>query len=198
MAESALDAPGPEVFLMLHSRSLAADPAHAAQRAHAPLQGLAAPVDPARTVQPRKGATAAPDVVHVRAGAAIKHNTFPSWSGHPSGRAHWQTHLHVAGWVKNTTFTKRLWADVHVFAHDGTLVSSETCALVYERPAGDGGDLFVLDCAVYEGATVTPGSATPRPDVRLVQYRLYGELDGRVFTDGLLHECVLKSDVVSH
>ena len=198
MAESALDAPGPEVFLMLHSRSLAADPAHAAQRAHAPLQGLAAPVDPARTVRPRDGATTDLHVIHVRAGAAIKHNTFSSWSGHPSGRAHWQTHLHVAAWVKNTTYAKRLWADVHVFGHDGTLVSSDTCAFGYERPAGDGGDIFVLDCAVYEGATVTPGSATLRPDARLVQYRLYGELDGRVFTDGLLHECVLKSDVVSH
>jgi hypothetical protein len=66
------------------------------------------------------------------------------------------------------------------------------------RPQRGGRVIFVLDCAVYEGATVTPGSATLRPDARLVQYRLYCELDGRGFTDGLLHECVLKSDVVSH
>jgi hypothetical protein len=100
--------------------------------------------------------------------------------------------------VRNSTYAKSLWADVHVFAHDGVLVSAETCAFVYERPAGDGGDVFVLDCAVYEGATATPGSATPRPDARLVQYRLYGQLGSDVLTDGVLHECVLKADVISH
>jgi hypothetical protein len=31
-----------------------------------------------------------------------------------------------------------------------------------------------------------------------VQYRLYCELGDRVFTDGVLHECLLKSDVISH
>ncbi len=162
------------------------------------LQGTATPIDPAQHVSPRAGATVDADVVQLREEAAVKHNTFPSWSGHASGGAHWQTHLHVAAWVQNTTYAKSLWADVHVFAHDGTLVSSETCAFTYERPAGDGGDVFVLDCAVYEGATVTPGSATPRPDARVVQYRLYCALGDSVFTDGVLHECLLKSDIISH
>jgi hypothetical protein len=162
------------------------------------LHGTIMPVDPAQAVSPRAGATVEPDVLRVREDAAVKHNTFPSYGGHASGGAHWQTHLHVSAWVRNTTYAKSLWADVHVFAHDGALVSSETCAFVYERPAGDGGDVFVLDCAVYEGATVTPGSAMPRPDARLVQYRLYGELGDRVFTDGVLHECLLKADIISH
>ena len=99
--------------------------------------------------------------------------------------------------MRNTTYAKHVWADVHVFGHDGALVASATRAFEYARPAGDGGDLFRLDCAVYEGATATPGSAERRQDVRLVQYRVYCELDGRVFTDGLLHECVLDSDVIS-
>jgi hypothetical protein len=30
-----------------------------------------------------------------------------------------------------------------------------------------------------------------------VEYRVYGELEGRVFTDGLLHDCVLRADVIS-
>ena len=55
----------------------------------------------------------------------------------------------------------------------------------------------VLDGAVFEGATAAGGSATPRPDVRLVQYRLYAEVGGRVVSDGRLHECVLRSDVGS-
>jgi hypothetical protein len=195
------------VFLMPNHHPLSAGAANAAPPAHrplvdvlpdsAPLQGLAAPVDPAHVVRPREGATADPGVVRVRADAAVKHNVFPSRPGHPSGRAHWQTHLHVEAWVRNTTYAKHVWADVHVFGHDGALVDRQTCACAYERPAGDGGDVFQLDGPVYEGATATPGSAEPRPDVRLVQYRLYCELDGQVFTDDALHECVLKADAVS-
>jgi hypothetical protein len=172
-------------------------PTPTAQPEYTALQGTAKPIDPARSVSPRVGATVDPAMLRVTDAAAVKHNTFPSRPGHPSGMAHWQTHLHVEAWVRNATYAKSLWADVHVFGHDGALVSSETLGFVYERPAGDGGDVFRLDGAVYEGTTVTPGSATRRPDVRLVQYRLYGEFGGRVFTDGLLHECLLKADVVS-
>jgi hypothetical protein len=86
---------------------------------------------------------------------------------------------------------------VHVFGHDGALVHSETLPLSHARPAGDGGDVFALDSAVYEGATATPGSATPRPDVRSLQYRVYCERDGRVLTDGHLHQCALRSDASS-
>ena len=163
--------------------------------------GTAAPAEPATepalAVSPRAGARVDATVLHVRDDAAVKHNTFPSRPGYPSGSAHWQTHLHLEAWVRNTTFVKHVWADVHVFGHDGALVASQTCAFAYERPAGDGGDIFRLDGAVYEGATATPGSATPKPDVRLVQYRLYCELDGQLFTDGLLHDCVLRADVLS-
>jgi len=163
----------------------------------AALQGTVAPTDPERAVRPRAGATIDPSILRVREDAAVKHNTFPSRPGYASSNAHWQTHLHVEAWVRNTTFAKWAWADVHVFAHDGALVGSQTCALEWERPAGDGGDVFRGDCAAYEGATVSPGSAAPRPDVRLVQYRVYCEMDGRLYTDGVLHECLLNSDVIS-
>jgi len=161
------------------------------------LRGTAEPIDASRAVSFRAGATVDPTVVRVKDAAVVKHNTFSSRDGHPSGGAHWQTHLHVEAWVRNAAYAKHVWADVHVFGHDGALLASQTCPLVYERPAGDGGDVFRLDRAVYEGTTVTPGSADPRPDVRLVQYRVYGELDGGVFTDGSLREGVLNADVVS-
>ena len=161
------------------------------------LQGTATPIDPMQYVSLRTEASVNADVLRVREDAAVKHNTFPSWSGHSSGGAHWQTHLHVSAWVRNTTYAKRVWADVHVFAHDGALVSSETCTFEYERPAGDGGDVFVLDCAVYEGAKATPGSAQPRPDARVVQYRLYCQLGDRIHTDGVLHGCRRKADIIS-
>jgi hypothetical protein len=156
------------------------------------------PIDPSVAVRLRTDASEDAAVLRLVGDAAVKHNTFPSRPGYSSGSAHWQTHLHLEAWVRNTTFAKRVWADVHVFGHDGALVSSETCTFEYARPAGDGGDLFRLDCVVYEGATASPGSAEPRPDVRLVQYRLYCALDGAVLTDGILHECTLRSDVVSH
>jgi hypothetical protein len=142
------------------------------------LQGPAAPIDPAQAVSPRTGATIDATVLRVLADAAVKQNAFTSAPGYPSARAHWQTHLHVV-------------------AHDGALVASTTRALGYARPAGDGGDVFHLDEVVYEGTTVTLGSAEPRPDARLVQYRIYGELAGQVFTDGRLHAGVLKADVAS-
>ena len=138
-----------------------------------------------------------PTALRVARDAAVKRNIWPSRPGFPSTITHWQTHLHVEAWVRNTTYAKDVWADVHVFAHDGTLAARETMPLAYARPAGDGGDLFQLDRVVYEGATATPGSATPRPDVRLLQYRLYYRFDGRVVTDGELHQCVLRSDAVS-
>jgi hypothetical protein len=161
------------------------------------LRGTAVPIDPTRAVSLRAGATVDATVVRVADDATVKHNTFSSRDGRPTGGTHWQTHLHVEAWVRNATYAKHLWADVHVFDHAGALLASQTCPLVYERPAGDGGDLFRLDCPVYEGTTATPGSADPRPDVRLVQYRVYGELDGEVFTDGSLREGVLNADVVS-
>ena len=179
---------------MLNPRDEPAPPIHETPTA---LHGTAVAIDPARAVSPRDAATIDATTLRVTDDAAVKQNTFPSWSGHPSGRAHWQTHLHVEARVRNTTYAKSVWADVHVFGHDGALVASETRAFAYARPAGDGGDIFRLDGVVFEGATATPGSATPRPDARLVQYRLYCELDGRVLTDGLLHECLLKGDVVS-
>lgn len=169
--------------------------------AAAPHHPGARPADAAlaarQPVSPRADAEVDPEAVRVATDAAVKHNTFPSRPGYPSGQAHWQTHLHVEVWVPTGSPGASVWVDVHVFGHDGALAHSETLALAYARPAGDGGDVFALDRVVYEGATATPGSVTPRPDVRLVQYRAYCERDGRVLTDGHLHECTLRSDASS-
>lgn len=190
----------PEVYMANRSyrpNQQAPESTSPTQATHLHLSGPATSVDHARIVRPRPGAIVDPAVIRASEDAAVKHNTFPSSPGRPSGRVHWQTHLHVEAWVRNSTYAKHLWVDVHVFGHDGALVARHTLDLVYERPAGDGGDVFRLDAVMYDGATASPGSSEPRADVRLVQYRLYGELDGRILTDGLLHECELLSDVVS-
>ena len=158
------------------------------------------PAGPGRAAPPvseREGAERVPGAVRVIADAAVKHNTFPSRPGYPSGMAHWETHLHVEAWVPSAPRATNVWLDLHVFGHDGALVHSETLRLDHTRPAGDGGEVFELDRVVYEGATATPGSVTPRPDVRRVQYRLYCERDGGPVTDGRLYECALKPDVSS-
>jgi len=169
-----------------------------AQAAYTDAPGTADSTDPAQIVAPHAGASADQAVLHLQEAEAVKHNTFPSRPGYPSGMAHWQTHLHAEAWVQNAPGAKNVWADVQVFGHDGALVASGTPSFVHERPAGDGGDLFRLDWAAYEGATATPGSVTPRPDVRRVEFRVYGEINGRIFTDGILHHCELKSDSASH
>jgi hypothetical protein len=173
-------------------------PESRAAQALATFDRMSAPDEPTQPVSVRAGAVLDPASVRLSSDAAVKHNTSAGRPGYPSATTHWQTHLHVEVWVRNTSFTKHVWADAHVFGHDGALVQQGTFALAYARPAGDGGDLFQLDQAVYEGATATPGSAGPRPDVRSVQYRLYYQCDDRVLTDGILHDCRLRSDTVSH
>jgi hypothetical protein len=172
-------------------------PGRRSDPALAAFDRLVAVRGPTQPVSARAGAVRDPESVRLTSDAAVKHNTSAGRPGYPSATTHWQTHLHVEAWVRNTSFTKHVWADAHVFAHDGALVQHGTFALAYARPAGDGGDLFQLDLAVYEGTTATPGSAEPRPDVRSVQYRLYYQYDDRVLTDGILHDCQLRSDSVS-
>jgi hypothetical protein len=173
-------------------------PASRSDEALAALGRLSALGEPTQPVSARSGAILDPASLRLTSDAAVKHNTSAGRPGYPSATTHWQTHLHVEVWVRNTSFAKSVWADAHVFGHAGDLVQQGTFALAYARPAGDGGDLFQLDQAVYEGATATPGSAESRPDVRSVQYRLYSQCDDRVLTDGILHDCQLRSDTVSH
>ncbi len=152
---------------------------------------------PTTTVSQRADAEVDPAFVRVLQDGAVKYNTFTSRPGYPSGMASLRTHLHVEAWVRNTTFAKNVWADVHVYTHDGKLAHSETLPLRYTRPAGDGGDVFALDSALYQGSTATPGSVDLRPDARVIEYRVYCQIDGRTLTDGTLHACYLKPDVAS-
>jgi hypothetical protein len=159
---------------------------------------LAALGTPSQLVAARPGCIVDATALRLSTDAAVKHNTSAGRPGYPSTTSQWQTHLHVEAWVRNASFAKRVWVDAHVFADDGALVTSGTFALSYTRQAGDGGDLFQLDQVLHDGPMTTPGSAEPRCDVRAVQYRLYYEFDGRVLTDGILHDCQLRSDTMSH
>jgi hypothetical protein len=156
--------------------------------------GSYTPTSRSHSVSPRWGATVDRETVHVIDDAAVKRNVLPSHPGLPSGMINLQTRLHVTAWVKNTTYVKSVWVDLHVFGPKDELLHTQTLPLAYLHAADDSGDAFALDQMLYQGSIASEGSVSPKPDVRTVEYRLYGELGGRVFTDGVLHECLLKDD----
>jgi len=86
------------------------------------------------------------------------------------------------------------WADVHVFDASGELIHAGT--VVFERlkrtadPA-----IRVWEDEVYQGSGGGSGMGVwSRPDAHTVQYRLYCEVDGQVFTDGVLHQFEVPAD----
>jgi hypothetical protein len=81
------------------------------------------------------------------------------------------------------------WADVHLFDGADRLVHATTVPLT---PRAEG---LGWEGTVYEGSGGGSGiGVTVRPDVHLVQYRLYAALDGRIVTNGLLHELAVTPD----
>src|SRR5262249_60189720 len=125
-------------------------------------------------------------MVNVFGSSARKVNAFPT---RPSGSregSDLQTFLTVTAWVNNVAYAKNVWVDVHVFDGGDGLVQSETLTLGWAGAAGGDGGFSTFDGKVYQGSTATPGSVSPRPDARKVQYRLYYAGNGPVFTDAIL------------
>ena len=105
-----------------------------------------------------------------------------------------ETDLSLSVWVRNVQYQKNVWIDYHVFDDEDNLVHAETIPLHYREAGGGGGDIFVLNQLIFKGSGGLPGSVWPRPDARLLQFRLYYEAGGQVFTDGLLHQSALPAD----
>lgn len=91
--------------------------------------------------------------------------------------------LVAKAWVSNVAYDKRVWLDLDVLSRSGNPIHSETVPLRYLEPAGGSGDFFLLDHPVP-----TSGRRTAP---HRVQYRLYYEVSGQVFTDGLCHRSEL-------
>jgi hypothetical protein len=105
-----------------------------------------------------------------------------------------ETHLSLTAWVRNIQYQKNVWIDFHVFDGSDNLVHAETLPLSYREPGGGGGDIFAFERRVFKGSGGLPGAVWPRPDAHLLQFRLYYEVAGQVFTDGHLHESTLPAD----
>jgi hypothetical protein len=89
-----------------------------------------------------------------------------------------------------------VWADLHVFDGHDVVIHHQTMGLQWQMPGGGNGDSFGLDATVYHGSTAPPGPVSPRPDARKLQYRLYYQVSGGVYTDGVAHEHRLPEDAV--
>jgi hypothetical protein len=57
--------------------------------------------------------------------------------------------------------------------------------------------LFRFDSEFYRGLTATPASGSPKPNVWLIQYRLYYAVEGQTYTDGILHQLELPDDAAT-
>jgi hypothetical protein len=158
--------------------------------------GGAAPRTPRQPPRYRTGAIIRSDVVNLLEQQAVKSNTLPAPAGGgPRQGTDLQTILTLMAWVNDTRAGANAWIDLHVFDGQDGLLQAETLTLSY---AGVGGDFrYTFSGSVYQGSTATPGSVQPRPDARKIQYRLYYEVSGQVFTDGILHQQQLKEDALT-
>jgi hypothetical protein len=117
-----------------------------------------------RAADSRPGAVSSPEMVNLFEGA------FDS-----------PARLLTKAWVKNVAYDKSVWLDVDVLGRSGEALHSETLPLRYLEPAGGAGDFFLGDLAVRVTRPAQRGAA------RQLRYRLYYEVEGQVFTDGVCH-----------
>jgi hypothetical protein len=144
----------------------------------------------AESLHLRGGAVVDASAISVTDDAAVKANALP-------GGASLQTSLHVVARVKPSLDVGQVWIDVHFFDGEAALIHGDTLPLRHTGASAEGEALFALDGMLYQGTVATPGSVSPKPDVRTVQYRLYCEVGDLVLTDGVLHRCELATDAVS-
>jgi hypothetical protein len=147
---------------------------------------------PANPVMYRTGSQRSPEMVNVFAEKILKIKR--SFGNAPQAGGQLETHIDVTLWVRNVAYTKNVWADLHVFDQDDNRVYSDTVTLKYKGPAGGNGDFFNVTQMVFLGSGGAPGNVWPRADVRRMQYRVYYEVNGGVFTDGILHQVSLPAD----
>jgi len=131
------------------------------------------------TLDLRAGAVVSPEVVNVFAegvsAGAVEGLHLAPLGGRPSGAA---IALSVQAWVRNLAYDKDLWVDLRLLGEDAVL-HAETLPLSYQEGADGGGDFFTLGTAV-PAPKPQPGG----PTTRTLCYRLYGQMNGQIFTDG--------------
>jgi hypothetical protein len=149
---------------------------------------------PLESVGFRTGAVPSKEMVVVLDEAAIKKNIKAATSTSGSAGLDLETVLSVQAWIRRLGEPQFAWLDLHVFDDCDQLIRSVTLPLAYVRDAEDGGDVFGFEGGVYRGTGASPGSVWLAPDARKVQYRVYAETAGTVYSDGLLRQHDLLAD----
>lgn len=126
--------------------------------------------------------------------AATKKNVKAATSTSGSTGLDLETVVSMQAWVRKLGEPRHSWFDVHVFDENDQLIRSQTLPLSYVRAADDDGEVFGFEGGVYRGTGASPGSVWLAPDARKVQFRVYYEVDGTVYSDGLLRQHELLPD----
>jgi Family of unknown function (DUF6209) len=156
--------------------------------------GGAPPRFPSPAVAYRVEALTRPEIVNVLSQQATKVDAIVSKRSGGTEGANLQTTLDVVAWVQDSKYGANAWIDLHVFDDGDQLIEARTIPLPY---TGFGPyPRFGFSGLVYQGSVATPGSVSPRPDARTLQYRLYFTLDYQLFTDGVLHQLDLPADAI--
>jgi hypothetical protein len=155
------------------------------------------PTIPSQSVSYRWGAISNLEMVYLASDAVRKTKHIFGTPQFPVG-SELRTVLTVQCWVRNLAYYKNVWLDIHIFNGDDNLIHSETFTMRFLGSDAAGGDRFGFDDVVYHGSGGGSGmGAWFLPDARKLQYRLYYEVSGQVFTDGLLHQHEVDEDALA-
>jgi len=91
--------------------------------------------------------------------------------------------LLAKAWVRNVAYDKKVWLEVDVLDATGRTVHCQTQPLSYLEEGGGSGDLFLADVSVPPSTR-----KAQRTPAEQLWYRLYYEVDGQLFTDGVCHQ----------
>jgi hypothetical protein len=144
--------------------------------------GLMEPGSSSSPVEVRPDAIVSPEMVNVFE-QAVSPGAAPGLrlvrlGDRPSGEA---IALSILAWVRNVAYDKDVWIDLYVLGPGGVL-HAETIPLDYQEPAEGGGDFFAAGAAVP-----APKAGPEDSSIGTLQFRVYCQMSGQLFTDGILH-----------
>lgn len=126
-----------------------------------------------------EGATTPGDEVIYRAGAVPSLETVNVLSDrvvNSPPEAGTGLRLAMTAWVHDIAYRKNAWIDVHAYDSVDRKVEAKTLSLAYKGRAGGGGQALSFN-----------GILSTNREARKLEYRLYCQVAGQVFSDGLLH-----------
>lgn len=149
---------------------------------------------PLESVAFRTGAIPRKEMIVVLDESATKKNIKAATSTSGSAGLDLETVVSIQAWIRRLGEPQFSWVDLHVFDDCDQLVRSETLPLAFVGDAEDDGAVYGFEGSVYRGTGASPGSVWLAPDARKLQYRLYAEAGGTVYSDGLLRQHELLPD----